>query len=1732
MKKFIFIFALLLFSASIFSKEYGNEWIDFNKTYYKIKVGKSGIYRIFYNTLVSAGLPVDSINANQYQLFYMGKQVPIYITATGAMTPNDTIEFFGQKNDGKYDKRLFADSTWHTQDLVSMFSDTAVYFLTWDANSSSNERVTQFINDVTNPPAEEPYCLYKAQNTYGNLIGGIPFQVISGYDLYSSEFEMAEGISKHARWDFKPLDDMLPKTEDETIYTPFPYSSGDATLRTNVFSLTIDPRLVFGGTRECDFNLSLNGNDLFNNIRFNNTSLIKPLSYPFPVSFLTSINLPNSTVTFKGTSVYPDHYTLSWSFIEIEYPRLLNLDGKTTLRFSLPANGITSKRFLKFSNFGGTAVNYFLYDLTNKQRMIGIDDGSNNLLFVLSAPSNPNIDRDIFLTYDETYSINQLEAVQFKNFSNPLNQGDYIIISHKELSSGSDPVQEYSDYRKSLKGGSYNPIIVDIEQLYDQFAYGIYRHPLSIHNFVEFALDSFSTVPQYLFMIGKGIDYTKKGQPGYESICLVPSFGNPPSDVLLGSDFGRFAPKLAVGRLSAYTTQDVANYLKKVQAFDENIINLPNKPDNPDGRGFMKNILHLGGGNPNEQPTFKNYLQNYESIIEDTLFGGNVYSFFKTSPDPISIAPTKFIDSLISSGLSIINFFGHSNANTFDFSIDNPDVYTNYGKYFLLISNGCYTGEIFSFETNVNSERFVLVEDKGAIAYLSSVDYGVSYALDIFNTGLYEHLSRKSFGQSVGKCLQNSLQEIDAIYIGDKIVKMTAEQDAYHGDPAISFQFNPLKQPDYYIDRDRITFSPSIISAKDSSFDLLVKVFNLGKAEGDSIDILIKRDMPGDQYDPLHLYFRVPATKHEQTYIVNLPRAVNDTLGDDGIGQNIFDIEIDGSYEKTEYDETNNTVSVKLDILSNDAVPVYPYQFSIVPSDTVSLYASVSNAISQVSRNYIMEIDTMEVGSLGTFNSPVKQSIKISSKGGVIQWKPKSSGFNFNNFKDSTVFYWRVSLVDSPMTWKYSSFIYLKNSSKGWNQSHYYQFKKDKFENMKLDIDIASRKFQFISDAMDIGIINFVPGFGGTKLVWDIMFSVNGFRVTRGAGYINSANKSSGINFAIIDSATGILRKSPPEISVIDPNFSEAFYSYGPTWDCLPQHYDSTNLDGTPNYDSLNKHDVIRFLDQQVKKGDYLLGYFINYQEPIRYNGNIDIMIKKFEEFGIKRLKEVFYIPSIDSFARPYVFFAQKGHPDSTIEIIGDYFKSVIDTHFTIPQIWYQGSFQSDKIGPASNWRSLHWRHNGKDSPGDTILLSVYGIDKNGNDTLFYKFDDTQLDVGFPSGDIDAKKYPYLRLKLEEKDDSMKTATQLKYWRVLYDELPEAALNSNKNFVFEKDTLQQGEPMKFSIAMENISQRNMDSMLVRYIFTKQNGGKIIINKTFAPLLVNDTVHATFDTTLKSADFRGRNQFFIDMNPDNNQPEQFHFNNIGYKDFWVTGDYYNPLMDVTFDGYHIMDGDIVSARPNILIKLKDENKYLALDDTSDFKITLLNPDKKTYYPLKFDNIVMRFTPADPSRLDKDNTAQIELNPVLTQDGKYELVVSATDKVGNQAGRLDYKISFEVINRSMITNVLNYPNPFTTSTKFVFTLTGYRIPTFFKIQILTITGKVVREIMQNELGPLHIGRNETQFAWDGTDRYGDQLANGLYLYRVVVSIDGNKIEHYEKELLDKYFKGGFGKMYLIR
>ncbi|MBK9016082.1 MAG: hypothetical protein IPM82_19595 [Saprospiraceae bacterium] len=74
--------------------------------------------------------------------------------------------------------------------------------------------------------------------------------------------------------------------------------------------------------------------------------------------------------------------------------------------------------------------------------------------------------------------------------------------------------------------------------------------------------------------------------------------------------------------------------------------------------------------------------------------------------------------------------------------------------------------------------------------------------------------------------------------------------------------------------------------------------------------------------------------------------------------------------------------------------------------------------------------------------------------------------------------------------------------------------------------------------------------------------------------------------------------------------------------------------------------------------------------------------------------------------------------------------------------------------------------------------------------------------------------------------------------------------------------------------------------------------------------------------------------------------------------------------------------------------------------------------------------------------------------------------------------------------------------------------------------------MREITQDEIGDLKVGTHQTDFVWDGRDEFGDRLANGVYLYRVLAqNAEGKTWETFETGA-DQFFDKGYGKMVIVR
>ncbi|MFT7589287.1 MAG: hypothetical protein ACI959_001504, partial [Limisphaerales bacterium] len=1223
---------------------------------------------------------------------------------------------------------------------------------------------------------------------------------------------------------------------------------------------------------------------------------------------------------------------------------------------------------------------------------------------------------------------------------------------------------------------------VDINELYDQFGYGIRKHPLAIRYFSHYIKEKFLSPADYLFLIGKGRTYNdyRRYLTSYRE-TWIPTFGHPGSDILLASKRGEVSPVIAIGRLAARNADDVRIYYQKIVEFDANQQSMLQTVDN---KFWMKNVLHFGGGiSEFEQNTFRGYLEDYEDIIEDTVYGAFVHEFYKTSTDPITTSPSDKIDSLIEAGVSLMTFFGHSSINTFDYNIGNPLDFANNGKYPIVYGNGCVTGDIHK-STYSLSENYVFAEGKAAIGFLAASTLSFAGGLDLLAAEFYRQLSFKSYGVGIGENMRRAITNLEP---GANIITQLAmEHITLNGDPSLSL--NTFPKADYAIEAPYVVLDPPVVTIANDSFSVKLIVHNLGQAIDTAYFVQVRRILPDGAEEEIKK--RVKSTIYKDTICFTF---ATDIIN--GVGLNALDIQIDEQDEIAEVDELNNSITLDILISSNDAIPVYPYDFGIISDPLTSLQASTAHAFAPV-RQYIMQIDTSEL-----FNSPLKQSKEFIQGGGVINWENPPVPMI-----DSAVYYWRISLdtiYDNEYSWRGHSFVYIPDYTQGWNQSHYYQYLKDDYVNIELETD---RGFSFVNDVRVVDIFT-----GGAW--YEVISYIDNAQIAL------SSCAGQGFVAFVFDPATGIPWTTYNTGGNVG-KYGDYYCSSKPSQQIIQFR---TNV-------AAEREAMFNFMMDSIPEGFYFIAYSTitepNYSDWLTDDYGTDSLnlLDAFASFGsdaITGFDTLSYKPA-------FVFFGRKGMPETAEEVYAAFAGEKIQATFDIPGFWREGFLTSPPIGPSSDWKQLIWHSTSSDPIAtDQESISIFGIRENGLEEL--------ITSGITSTDtslswLDEKEFPKIRLRLDSKDDSLRTPTQLKYWRVIYDPVPEAALNPNGYFELAKDTLFQGEELNLEIAIDNISELDMDSLLVSYKVITQNNFPINLSYPRQDsLLEGDRLLSklVFDTRDIP---QGNNLLIIDVNPSDDQSEQTHFNNVGIIPFRITGDNINPYMDVTFDGVHILDGDLVSAEPQIAIRLTDENPFIALSDTTNLSILLSYPTGQVI-DINYNDPIMQFIPADSENLEEENQAEIILSPDFSIDGIYKLEVSGQDPSGNKAGDIDYNITFEVINKSMISNVVNYPNPFTTRTHFVFTLTGSKLPEYFKIQIMTVSGKIIREISHLELGALHVGVNKTDFTWDGTDKYGDAVGNGVYLYRVVTRIDGESIEHYNTSA-DGYFKSGFGKMYLAR
>lgn len=1677
MKKAIFLF--LFFQCYIYTTVvaqmwnenlqdtlYGNEWIDFDHTgrYYKIKIAEDGIYKLSTPTLIATNIPVQNIEGQQYQIFRYGEQIPIHVSSgSQSLGEDDYIEFYGQKNRSEIDRHLFKNPDAEMLNPeYSLVTDTAVYFLTW-TETGEGLRYETLENDLSGDlPAKEEWFMARELKNYA-FVWFKNYQKISGTDIYYSHYDVAEGFATARSVD---------RTENITATHVHPSSS----------------------TANLSIRLATNVGNHQLQIDVNNTNYIDE-SFGAVQLRQYDLNVPLSTsdsdlqIDIKGVEDNNDQHVLS--NIILSYQRTYNFDGQAYYTFTIPAS--TEEKYLEIENFNTGNQSPVLYDVSNGKRIVTTVE--EDIVKILLPPST--IERTLVLTNTASaiQDINTVVPTTFVNYEDY--DAEYILLSHAAFfddGQGNNLVQAYADYRSSSEGGNYTSLVVDIEQLYDQFGYGLYGHSISVRNFAHFVNKHWESA-HYFFMVGKGrenrfIRKPEQFQAAHNETFFVPTFGYPASDNLLFSDNYTSTPLFAHGRIAVTNTDQLRIYLNKVKEHDAVI----HQPQTIEQIGWTKNVLHLGGGgNGSEQLSIKSALENMALEVENSKMGAKVQSYYKSNSDPVQEATSSAIFDRLNQGASLITFFGHSGAGTLDYNIDSPELHDNKGKYPLMIALGCNVGNIFTGGLGI-SERFCFYEDKTAIGFLGSTGFGFVHSLRSMAVRYYDLLGDEMYGQTVGDILRKTVQELDSP-INSIGTQTLIEQTVLQGDPVL--RLHPRPGPDYVLDYNSVRFEPSLVNLRKDSFELNFSVVNIGTNFQDSMSIEIVQELP-DNSRTVVKTISIQTPTHDTTLLCRLP-----TLGKISVGLNRLYIQIDKENTVVELPNpdaelNNHLVSSNGDegipfyVVDNGATPIYPSQFGIVGTADIVLKASTSNALAPEEK-YLIEIDTTNL-----FNSPIKEKAAIVQTGGLIKWQPNLT------MVDSTVYYWRISpdstSAEIGFAWEESSFTYLAGNSEGWRQGHYFQYLEGEYDGVVLDEE--SRRFEFDITDVNVRVRN--------KLFDAIDNPGLHYNFGHPAQSVQPWNYlESGLAVVISDPTTAFFWKNPPQN--IETPFAAGDYGVSTG---------GSRVFAFPTNNTIERANLLEFLEDVVPDGFFVYVWSIVKTETSNIHSETWAMdtdnlgTNLFDYFeaqgaGFIRLLE-------ERGTVPYVLMYQKGQ-GLVQEAIAEDIYGVVNVDDFFPRVQIEGKIQSTLIGPAANWQSL--KINRHIEGIDTVAISVIGIDNTGHEnTIVTNFMRTDTTLNF----INATEFPYLKLEYYTKDEALSPA-QLNYWQVNYQSLPDIAISS---IIFPDDTIQQGAKLEVITTLENVGYAAIDSTVLKYTIIDKNNNETTYRQNIAAINNNESISFNVDIATKLlSDIQN---FSLKVNENESPTESHYFNNFAIKQFFVEKDKKNPILDVTFDGRHIFNGDIIAPSSLITITLEDENEYFLLDDTTSFEIILQYPDGQIK-EIDFNHPNIVFYPANSA---EDNQAKIELQPQLEQDGKYTLTVQGKDITGNISGAVAYEVSFQVIHEEMISNVFNYPNPFSTTTRFVYTLTGNELPDVFRIRIMTVSGQVVREIDKMELGNLKIGTHQTDFAWDGTDEFGDKLANGIYLYQVIVKDNNNTdYEKYDNGT-NKYFKKDIGKIVILR
>ena len=415
------------------------------------------------------------------------------------------------------------------------------------------------------------------------------------------------------------------------------------------------------------------------------------------------------------------------------------------------------------------------------------------------------------------------------------------------------------------------------------------------------------------------------------------------------------------------------------------------------------------------------------------------------------------------------------------------------------------------------------------------------------------------------------------------------------------------------------------------------------------------------------------------------------------------------------------------------------------------------------------------------------------------------------------------------------------------------------------------------------------------------------------------------------------------------------------------------------------------------------------------------------------------------------------------------------------------GAVQSMAIGPASAWKTLRWHvpPRREATNGTALAIDVYG--RNQNETAWNLLQSNVTEDAALNG-IDAKRFPFLQLAARLTDDDGLDTPQLVGWEVDYAGGAELAIGAATVRV-EPDSVFAGETVAIDAEVYNLGASPVEAP-VKFSFNHPDSGRV----RFATANVNLAAGGSSEISARweRLGLRGRVDLFVEVDPENQIAESYELNNLATVPVYVIADTTAPELRLTFDGKSVMAGDHVAAQPLIACEVFDD---LAISDTSQVSV-LLDGIRVSHQSA---GETLEIEPQSAGRL----KARIVYRPLLSSG--IHIIEFFVRDLSRNTGYVRAEAVVETDFR--LSSVMNYPNPFAGETEFTYSLT--QPAEMVGIKIFTLSGKLIRSF---DNSPTAAGFNRLH--WDGRDADGDELANGVYLYKISARREGRSEEVIQK------------------